>query len=373
MVSPSPSENEVLEQGITLLQSWLPSNWQVQRPADDQRDNLADVILNLSGPQGTVRAVLEVKRAFSPKDVDAVARQARLLGRVAGSVPVIVMAPWLSERSRMLLTRAGVNYLDLAGNARFVSDYPSVFIDRQTTAHGPRYRQVIPSLKGVKAGRVIRLLADVQPPYGVLELARYARVTGGYVSRLLDALEREDLIMRGPRGRVAKVDWRELLKRRAEQYDVFTVNRVQRYVCPNGPAFALEVARDLHLPGVALSGSFAAEQIVSVAAPALLLLYAEKAPLALIETARLLPADTGANVVIATPYDHVVWERQFSTTAPLPPRVPLVGVSQLALDCLTGNGRMPQEGEALLTWMAEDENRWRSKTLTELPQPAAVE
>lgn len=373
MVSPSPPENEVLEQGITLLQSWLPSNWQIQRAADNQGDSLADVILNVSGPQGTVRAVVEVKRAFSPKDVDAAARQARLLGRVAGSVPVVVMAPWLSERSRMLLTQAGVNYLDLAGNARFVSDYPSVFIDRHTTARGPQHRQVIPSLKGVKAGRVVRLLADVQPPYGVLELARYASVTAGYASRLLDALEREDLIIRGPRGRVAKVDWRELLKRRAERYDVFTANRVQRFVCPNGPAFALEIARDLHLHGIALSGSFAVEQIVSVAPPALLLLYAETAPLPLIEMGRLLPADTGANVIIATPYDHVVLERQYDITDPLPPRVPLVGVSQLALDCLTGNGRMPQEGEALLTWMAEDESRWRRKSLTELPLPAAVE
>jgi len=368
----NPTEDEVLERGMTLLRSWLPSNWQVERAVEDQADSPADVILNVSGPQGTVRAVLDVKRAFNPKDVDGVARQARLLRRVAGSVPVLVMAPWLSERSRMLLTQAGVNYLDLAGNAHFVSDFPTVFIDRQTTAGGPERLQVMPSLKGLKAGRVARLLADVQPPYGVLELARYADVTAGYASRLLNALEREDLLTRGQRGRVTKVDWRELLKRRAESYDVFTSNPVQRFVCPNGPAFALEVARDLRLHRVALSGSFAAEQIVSVAAPAFLLLYADPAPSPLIEMARLLPADAGANVVIATPYDDVVWERQYDITAPLPPRVPLVGVSQLALDCLSGNGRMPQEGEALLSWMAEDESRWRRKSLVDLPLMGTV-
>jgi hypothetical protein len=49
--------------------------------------------------------------------------------------------------------------------------------------------------------------------------------------------------------------------------------------------------------------------------------------------------------------------------------VPSVPVNQIALDCLTGNGRMPQEGEALLDWMAEDEGRWRLPSLSKLPMP----
>ena len=33
--------------------------------------------------------------------------------------------------------------------------------------------------------------------------------------------------------------------------------------------------------------------------------------------------------------------------------------SQAAADCLTGNGRMPAEGDALLQWMIENESLWR--------------
>ncbi len=373
MISRTPFEGDVLEQGITLLRDTLPGKWQVELQPDDHGDSLADVILNIGGPQGAVSTVVEVKRTFSPKDVDAVVRQARLLNRITPGVPVLVMAPWLSDRSREMLTKAGVNYLDLTGNARFTAEYPLVFIYRESNARGPKRRQPTYSLKGVKAGRVVRLLADVQPPYGVVELARHAGVTPGYASRLLEALEREDLIVRGTRGRVMKVSWRELLQRRAEVYDVFTSNGVERFVCPNGPASALELVRDFGLKGVAMTGSFAAEQIVSIAAPALLFLYAEAALLPpIIEWAGLLPADTGANVVIATPYDEVVLQRQYQITDPLPSGVPLVGLTQLALDCLTGNGRMPQEGEALLDWMEEDESRWRHKTLAELPPPEAA-
>jgi hypothetical protein len=35
------------------------------------------------------------------------------------------------------------------------------------------------------------------------------------------------------------------------------------------------------------------------------------------------------------------------------------------MDCLTGNGRMPSEGEALLTWMMENEPVWRAPALAE--------
>jgi len=35
----------------------------------------------------------------------------------------------------------------------------------------------------------------------------------------------------------------------------------------------------------------------------------------------------------------------------------------MAKDCMTGNGRMPAEGEALLSWMAHHEDDWRATSL----------
>jgi hypothetical protein len=374
MVPRGPSEGEILDRGIALLKEILPSNWQVRREPDAQPDDgLVDAVLDISGPQGAVRAVVEIKRSLAPKNVDAVARQASLLRRIAGNVPVLVMAPWLSDRSRRRLAEDGINYLDLHGNVRFVSDYPTVFIDRRSDLPGPVSPQSTPSLRGVKAGRLARLLADVRPPYGVLELAKHAGVTAGYVSRLLEELEREDIVERTKQGGVSRVRWRELLERRAVSYGVFTSNRVQRFVCPNGPGYALEMAgsQPLGKVRIALTGSFAAERIVAVAPPSLLLLFAQPEPDALIEAAGLLPTDAGANVVVATPYDAVAMESRWPAAPAHPPRIPLVAASQLVLDCLTGNGRMPQEGGALLDWMAEDEGRWRFPNLAALPPSEA--
>jgi hypothetical protein len=43
--------------------------------------------------------------------------------------------------------------------------------------------------------------------------------------------------------------------------------------------------------------------------------------------------------------------------------VPHVALSQLAIDCLSGPGRMPAEGEAVLDYMVQTENSWRVNRL----------
>jgi hypothetical protein len=43
--------------------------------------------------------------------------------------------------------------------------------------------------------------------------------------------------------------------------------------------------------------------------------------------------------------------------------VTYASVAQIAIDCLTGMSRMPQEGKALLHWMRRHEPRWRSAIL----------
>jgi hypothetical protein len=69
----------------------------------------------------------------------------------------------------------------------------------------------------------------------------------------------------------------------------------------------------------------------------------------------------GANVTLLRPFDDVVWERKSADAG-----VTYAAASQVAVDCLTGNGRMPAEGAAVLRWMTEHEEQWR---LPNLPPP----
>ena len=77
----------------------------------------------------------------------------------------------------------------------------------------------------------------------------------------------------------------------------------------------------------------------------------------------LIPADQGANVAILQPFDPVVWDRTSGANG-----ITYVAPSQAAVDCLTGNGRMPAEGDALVQWMADNERQWR---LGRLPEKSA--
>jgi len=232
-------------------------------------------------------------------------------------------------------------------------EHPALYIETQGASKDP-----FPPPKskarvhGPKAGRLIRLLVDVRPPYGVRELATAGGLAASYVSRVLDTLNDEVLVERSQRGRVEAVDIGRLVRRWVETYDVFRANKAQRYLAPAGAATAVDQLRAVETQ-TAVTGSFAARRIAPVAAPALLAVYVDD-PRGVADALGLIPADQGANVALLTPFDPVAWER-----TSLVDDVTYVAPSQAAADCLTGNGRMPVEGEALLQWMTENERLWR--------------
>ena len=127
-------------------------------------------------------------------------------------------------------------------------------------------------VRGPKAGRLIRFLCDVTPPYSVSEIALATRLTPGYVSRLLESLDSEALSERTKRGQVVSTHVPGLLSRWTESYDVFKTNRSQTFVARQGPANLMQ--RDTDDGDIAITGSFAAVRLAPVAAPAMLVAYA---------------------------------------------------------------------------------------------------
>ncbi|MDO8209450.1 type IV toxin-antitoxin system AbiEi family antitoxin [Conexibacter sp. CPCC 206217] len=280
-------------------------------------------------------------------------------------MPVLVIAPWIGPRAQTLLVEEQINYLDPTGNVRIQADDPAVFISSSGATRDPQASvRGAARVRGPKSGRLIRALVDVRPPYGVGELADATRLAPGYVSRMLDTLDREALVQRGPRGRVESVETIALLRRWAESYDVLSANAARGFVARDA-AEAYAALADM--PGrVAVTGSFAAVRLAPVAAPAVLTVYCEHVD-GVAGKLGLLPADEGANVVLLRPFDDVVWTGVRRMDA-----VDTVAPAQIAVDCLTGTGRMPAEGEAVLSWMAGDESSWRADSLAGLSVPAAA-
>jgi len=359
------SSNNLVEAAGSQLASWLPESWSVGRvtaESADQRPEPMDYAIDLRAPNGTsTRIAVEARRSFTPRDAEQLLRgMARTLRALAAHVPLLVVAPWLSERTQRLLEDQGVNYIDLTGNARLQLDNPTVFIRSSGAARNPRPRpRSAAGLRGGKAARLVRLLADVRPPYGVRELADAAAITAGHVSRVLESLDREALIERSTRGTVVSVDVPRLLRAWSESYDVLAPARTTGLLAPEGAASALRGLRRLG-QRTAITGSFAAARLAPVAAPALALAYCDDGVRA-IEELELLPADEAANVILIEPFDPVVFERTETADG-----LTYAAPTQVAVDCLTGNGRMPSEGEALLTWLEQNENRWRVSGLDAL-------
>ena len=359
-------EDDLVERAVGWLRERLPASWEVGRTSRvelrEPSGGRADAALDLRGPSGVyVTIAVEVKRTFGPRDID---RLQGSLGRVfrtlAGNIPILVVSPWLSQRTRDLLRKEGINYLDLTGNALLRLDNPTVIIETQGAfkdpSPAPRSKARI---QGPKAGRLVRMLVDVSPPYGVRDLAEAADLNPGYVSRLLDALDDEALVERNARGRVDSVDIAGLLRRWAGAYDVFKSNRATSYLAPAG--FSATLPRLVSLTErFAVTGSFAAVRLVAVAGPALLTIYCD-APTVIADALDLLPTDQGANMVLLQPFDPVVWERTSTESG-----ITYVAPSQTAIDCLTGNGRMPAEGDALVQWMTRKNDTWRLPDLAAL-------
>jgi hypothetical protein len=323
----------------------------------------------LQDARGTyVTLAVQAKHSFEPRAVGQFsAGLSGMIRSIAGYIPILVVAPWISPRTQELLANEDINYIDLTGNALVKLENPPLYIRAAGATRNP---QPTPRgharLRGPKAARLIRLLVDVRPPYGVSEIAAVTGLAQGYVSRLLDALDREALVVRSRRGRVEDADVAGLLRRWAESYDVLKTSYAFTYLAPRGASDAL--SRLAGLPtsmSVAVTGSFAAVRVAPVAAPALLIAYSDEVE-AVASELGLLSADEGANVALLRAFDLVVWERTSEDAG-----IRYVAPSQTAVDCLTGTGRMPAEGEALIAWMAENEASWRLSSLDGLPSSRA--
>lgn len=104
----------------------------------------------------------------------------------------------------------------------------------------------------------------------------------------------------------------------------------------------------------AATGGFAAQRLEPIAPARQAMLYVPDVSHAA-DALKLRSADAGANVLLAEPYDKVVFERRTVRDG-----LRIVSPGQLAADLLTGTGREPSEGDELLGWMRRNEDEWRA-------------
>jgi hypothetical protein len=353
----SAREEEILADGFALMSALLQEGPGIELSQRNQLPRGTDRVWQVQGDHYNGTVLVEVFERFTPRSVDRLIRNLspdKL--SLMNTSTVLVVAPWLSPRSRELILERGWSYLDLTGNVFVRMPRPALYLRTPGAAEDPLPRpQSDVQLRGSRINALVRVLADVEPPYRLVDLTRATGLSAGYVSRALTALHDQQLIDRAPAGAVEQVHWAALLRQRANEYDLFKNNRSATFLARSSPVALLKQLPKLDNEAV-VTGSFAVPATELIVAPAQLALYVHSIP-EFAARAELMPTTSGANVVLLEPSSPSQIDRPRLLEG-----IPYAGLSQLVMDLLAGNGRLPEEGEALLEWMATDTS-WRTGTL----------
>lgn len=350
MAGNSPSEVQTLRTVERLATDALPGGWSLRarREPKAQRRQL-DAKWTVQAPDGSAATfAVEVKRSLLAHQLDDILAQL-----AAADGRPLLAAPYLGPTLRASLADRGVSFVDTTGNIRLLADRPGLFVERHGATKDPwPTDETLRSLRGRAAGRAVRALVDFRPPYGVRDLAKRASVPLASLSRTLRLLDREGLVARDDRGAVTTLDWEGTLRRWSQDYEFTRSNRVAYYLDPRGlseTAKRLDAVRWTY----AVTGAMAAQRFAPIAPARQAAIYVEDSMRAA-ERLKFRPADAGANVVLAEPFDPVAFERTTMRDG-----IRVVAAAQLAVDLLTGPGREPSEGNELLAWMRSNEDDWR--------------
>jgi hypothetical protein len=354
------SETAALRLAEQVVARSMPSGWTakvVQAPGRSTGSRGVSLRIRTSDGDPTEFGIV-TKRSLNPMEagqlLDAMGVEATTPLRGPKPVDVAIIAPYLSERTREVIAGRGVSYIDSTGNMRLRLDKPALYILTNGADKDPwPDDQPLKSLRGRGAGRALRAVVDFRPPYGVRELAGRANVSPATLARVIDLLARDALLTRDARGRVNDVDWSGCLRRWSNDYGFESSNQTTAFLAPRGLSDLTSNLATVKWR-YALTGSLAAQSFSPIAPARLGMLYVDDIETA-VRVLDLREVDGGTNVLIAEPFDPVVYERTTKRDG-----LTLTAPTQIVADLLTGSGRMPAEGEELLAWMKDSERVWRA-------------
>lgn len=167
-----------------LLERWMPGCRITAVPAPARQ---VDAIVRWKGPAGVVTYVLEAKHHFATQDAAVIAHQLRqivLPGALRGA-RLLLAAPYVRPQQAEILGRAGIDFIDQAGNAHL--ETRGLRVDVQGRRR-PKPRRRVPITKGwVKTTMALLLKPELgQAPYRAI--AANADVALGTVPKCLHDL-----------------------------------------------------------------------------------------------------------------------------------------------------------------------------------------
>lgn len=348
-------ERRLINEGLRATSQWLPEGWSVASERPSLRAAEPDARWAFAAPDAQrATFAIEAKQSLEPREAE------RLIARLQRSeASWLIVSPYLSRATRDKLAAAEISYLDLTGNVYIRSARPGLLLRAQGAERDPgRSPRAVASLRGARAAGIVRDLIERRRPGTLRAIGERTGADVGYVSRVLAFLDAQALVTRSRRGELIDVAWRELLERWSVEAPLASRGAATRYLAPRG--LDEFVTRLPSAEGYAVTGSLATTQVSPIAPVRVARIYVADAR-GFAATMALRPVEAGANVVLIEVDDRLAltagarpaWhglDDAITYTSPV----------NVAADLLTGSGREPEEGEALLAWMQAHEEVWRA-------------
>lgn len=343
-------EDRLLEAAYARLRDLLAEGTGFEIVPAARESPPVDAVWTLRSATGDSRLLVEAKTSIWPRDVDRVAEQLRKYAEAVDADRRLIVSPSLTERTRDLLRRAEIDYIDLRGAVR-VSIPGRILIasrseeDASTDASSYRRDRIANPFRG-KASRLVRaLLVEPDRWWGVTELAETVDVSAGLAVKTLKTLEDEAYVARSEQRKARLADGESLLRDWARAAES-AFRKAERFTSSvrDPDELTTELTRGFERLGTryALSRLAAARFIEPYAPAAVVDVYVEGDPKRIAGELDLLPVERGESVRLVRPPDAGVL--QFTREQD---GVTVVNPVQLFVDLSTAGGREPDVAERL--------------------------
>ncbi len=251
--------------------------------------------------------VVEVKRLGEPQYAHTAFRQLRNYRQADPRAFSLFAAPYISPETATLCRRENVGYFDLSGNCEIT--FGDVYIHIEGKPNLFVRPRSLRSLYQPKAERVLRVLLTGQiKPWRIQALAEEAKVSVGQAFKVKELLREREWLTETEHGFLL-TNPEDLLDDWAKHTRFSKHQPVLLHSLLGVPAFEAElsrICRDLHSP-CAITSLAAAAHYAPYATYHQVTAYVSWDITNLRELLDLAPVQTGANVVLLSPYDDGVF------------------------------------------------------------------
>jgi hypothetical protein len=319
-----------------------------QRMGDMKAGLLVDVQIGEEQPR---QLVVETKANGQPRLARDAANQLLRWLTMRPDAYGVFLAPYISPQSAEICSKAGIGYLDLAGNCRL--SFGKVYIRREGNRNPFVQKRDLQSLYASKSSRVLRvLLMRGMTWWKTQPLAAEAGVSFGKVANVRSQLRNREWIAEGKGGFRLSAP-QALLTEWSENY-TFRKNEVRNFYTIKGTdeveKTLSDACRDLGI-AYAFTGFSASRRIAPAVRGQRVMAYVGAMSEALLERIGLKEVPSGANVSLMIPYDEGVFYGAGEVEA-----LRVVCPVQLYLDLKGYKGRGDEAAEAV--WKQELSKLW---------------